>query len=68
MNKHFLFILIVLSFSCIKNLPDSAVKLVKSEDVKFDKDQILICPYILKYNTLRCMSPEEFEVRSHIEE
>jgi hypothetical protein len=38
-------------------------KIVVSDDIKLNHDQVLICGYVQKKQTLRCMTPEEAEIR-----
>lgn len=40
----------------------SNMRVVMSDDFE-PHDQVLICAYIVKHNALRCMSPQEYQIR-----
>jgi hypothetical protein len=63
--------MLLAAFPSCRTTPKVAVTnqpktVVWSDDLRFDHDQIVLCPYAQQIQTARCMSPEEYQLRLQV--
>jgi uncharacterized lipoprotein YajG len=44
--------------------PSKTITVSFTDTVTLDKDAVLVCPFLVQYNAMRCMTMEEYIIRS----
>ncbi len=47
--------------------PNKVINTSFAKEIKFDKDQVIVCAYNNENSLLYCMTPEEYNVRVSVE-
>ncbi len=60
--------LVLFMSGCATGKPPGALTVTFADDIRFTHDQIIVCPYLVEFHAMACMTSEEFEARANSEE